>query len=266
VPGPLPASGLVLRTQTADGTEVAVTGLPGGALAVALPGGAVRRRRDQLLGELAPRLAHDVHTPLTAVTGHLDLLAHEELPETARRSVDICRREVDRIAALSRDLLALTAVRAGSAPHTVHPAASLAEEATAAVLPEADAHGVPVRVETPAGRATVRAADGELIRALRNLLRNAIQHGGGPTPEVLLRVAADEDSVCFAVSDHGPGIPPGELDRMCEPLVRGPGATGTGGGLGLAIVAEVLRAHGSKLESSRDATGSTLSFRLPRAS
>jgi two-component system OmpR family sensor kinase len=257
----LPARGLVVRTAAADGTPVAVSGLRRGAVAVALPGDPVEDRKDRLLADLAPRLAHEVTTPLTAVTGHLDLLAHEPLSDTAQRSIDICRAEVARITDLARDLLTLTTVRAGSASRATHNAAVLAEEAVAGMLPRADDAGPRLSVQVPAERVLVRVADGELIRALRNLVRNALQHGGDGA--VLVAVAADADTVTFSVSDAGPGIPPGQLARMCEPMVRGPAAT-TGHGLGLAIVAEVLAAHGSRLESSRQPAGSTLSFRLPR--
>jgi signal transduction histidine kinase len=260
----VPAPGQVVRGATADGTPLAVAGFRGGALAVALPRDPVADRRDAMLAELAPRLAHDVYTPLTAVVGHLDLLAHEPISDTARQSITVCRNEVERIAAMSRDLLALTAIRSGTATRTYAYAGALAEEAVAGVLPLADQLGATVTFEAPAEAAIVDVAEGDLIRALRNLLFNALRHGLGDAKRVTLRVTGTDDGVTFAVVDSGPGVPPEKLDALCQPMVRGDGTTGPGSGLGLAIVAEVLRAHGSHLTVSNAPSGATFAFTLPR--
>lgn len=260
----VPAPGQVVRGATADGTPLAVSGFRGGALAVALPRDPITDRRDAMLAELAPRLAHDVYTPLTAVIGHLDLIAHEPISDTARQSVKVCQQEIERIATMSRDLLALTALRGGTATRSRAYAEALAEEAVAGVLPLADELGATVTCEAPAEAAIVDVAEGDVIRALRNLLLNALRHGLGDARRVTLRVTAADDAITFAVADSGPGIPPDELDALCQPMVRGDGVTGPGSGLGLAIVAEILRAHGSRLEVTSDAHGATFAFTLPR--
>jgi signal transduction histidine kinase len=260
----IPAPGQVVRGATADGTPLAVAGFRGGALAVALPRDPVADRRDAMLAELAPRLAHDVYTPLTAMVGHLDLIAHEPISEAARQSVQVCQREVDRIATMSRDLLALTAIRGGTATRTNAYAEALAEEAVAGVLPLADELSASVTVESPAEAPVVAVAEGDMIRALRNLLLNALRHGLGDVRCVTMRVTATDDAVTFAVVDSGAGIPPERLDALCEPMIRGDGVTGPGSGLGLAIVREVLRAHGSALQVSTDDRGATFAFTLPR--
>lgn len=260
----VPAPGQVVRGATADGTPLAVSGFRGGALAVALPRDPVTDRRDAMLAELAPRLAHDVYTPLTAVIGHLDLIAHEPISDAARQSVKVCQHEIERIATMSRDLLALTALRGGTATRSRAYAEALAEEAVAGVLPLADELGATVTCEAPAEAVIVEVAEGDVIRVLRNLLLNALRHGLGDVRRVTLRVTATDDAVTFAVADSGPGIRPDELDALCQPMVRGDGVTGPGSGLGLAIVAEVLRAHGSRLEVTSDADGATFAFTLPR--
>jgi signal transduction histidine kinase len=104
-----------------------------------------------------------------------------------------------------------------------------------------------------------------MIRALRNLLLNALRHGLGDARRVALRVTATEDAVTFAVADSGPGIPADQVAALCEPMVRGDGVTGPGSGLGLAIVAEVLRSHASALRVSSDGDGATFAFTVPRA-
>ncbi|MBV9343818.1 MAG: HAMP domain-containing protein [Gammaproteobacteria bacterium] len=84
-----------------------------------------------------------------------------------------------------------------------------------------------------------------LKRCLRNLISNALNFGGGA--EVQL---ADGPEVCVRVLDHGPGIPPAELERVFEPFYRlesSRNRAGGGTGLGLSIARDVAQAHGGSL-------------------
>ena len=120
-------------------------------------------------------------------------------------------------------------------------------------------------MDVPSERVMVDVAEGDLLRALRNLIGNALTHGLGERRDVHVAVSTDADTVTFAVADSGPGLSADDVARLSEPLVRGDGVTGPGSGLGLAIVAEVLAAHGSALDvASRDEGGAVLSFALPR--
>ena len=261
----LPARGRVARTRAVDGTRLAVTGVRGGALAVALPADPVGDRRDRVLGELGARLAHDINTPLSVLFGHLDLIAHEPISDSARESVRTCQREMTRLQTTASDLLTLTRLRAGGGHRRPHLAGALAEEAAAGLLDRADEAGASLTVEVPSERVLVDVADAELVRALRNLVANALTHGLGDRREVVVAVDADADTVTFSVTDSGPGLTADELERLSEPLVRGDDVTATGSGLGLAIVSEVLAAHGSQLEVRRaEPDGTTLAFTLPR--
>lgn len=226
---------------------------------VAVPAAQVATRRQLLLGELAARTAHDIVTPLSAAAGHLDLIAHEPVSDTVARSVRVCAEQVARASALAADLRALTAVRAGSAPRRRVNAAVLAEEAVAALLADADAAGARLSLALPGEPVYVEVADGDLTRALRNLVRNALVHGLGERREVAVAVAADAWHVTFSVADSGPGLP--------AALAAGAGAVagelGAVGSLGLAIVAEVLAAHGTRLVTAAPARAE-VSFTLPR--
>ncbi len=262
----LPARGRVTRSRSADGTPLALSGVRGGALALALSADPVADRRERALSELAPRLAHDLNTPLSAMRGHLDLIARQQIPEPARQSLAICQNETERMIALTADLLALTRLRAGTARRSVEHAGALAEEAAAALLGDADERQVDLQVDVPADRVLVDVAADDLIRALRNLIANALRHGvTGDRRSVRVAVTADADTARFAVTDSGPGLTSDELARLCEPLARGRADGSTGSGLGLAIVAEVLAAHGAQLQVEvADGGGARLFFDLPR--
>jgi signal transduction histidine kinase len=273
--GPLPPVGVVARLAAADGSPLAVTGVRGGALVLGLPADPVGESRRRLLAALAPRLAHEVATPLTAVRGHLDLVAHEPVGPVAARSLDIAIAEVDRLVGLARDLLTLTAVRAGANPATVEYAGALAEEAVTGLLPIADDLGATLTVRLCPEPVRVRVVAGDVIRAVRNLALNGLRHGRGERaqagaqaggragPEagagiVTVRhpVGEDRSVVRLEVADSGPGLDPAAIPGPDEPPPPG-------GGLGLLIVAEVLAAHGTSLHAGRIEGRPAVWFDLP---
>ena len=263
--GALPARGRTSRAISRDGTPLAMSGLPGGALALALPADPLRDRRDRLLADLGSRLAHDLNTPLAAVLGHLDLIRHEAISEQARASVQVCQQEVARAHTLARDLLALTRLRAGTARRAPEHAGALAEEAASALLPLADQLDAGLTVQTPSERVLVDVAAEDLVRALRNLLLNALHHGLGEQRQVRLCVDADPRAVTFRVQDSGPGLTADKLAELSEPLARGDtNSTTPGNGLGLAIAQEVVHAHGGQLGSIQHGAWSEITFTLAR--
>jgi signal transduction histidine kinase len=101
----------------------------------------------------------------------------------------------------------------------------------------------------------VRARSVGLKRALANLVGNAVAYGGGAR---LTLGQTRPDTVTVEIEDDGPGIPPGELDRVFEPFHRVEGSRNreTGGvGLGLPIARNILRAHGGDVTLGNRPTG-----------
>ena len=99
---------------------------------------------------------------------------------------------------------------------------------------------------------------------LRNLIRNAIEHSPAAS-EVLIGVEESVASTSIIISDHGPGIPPAELQRIRQRFVRGSRAKGPGSGLGLSIVELVLERIGATLELRNNLpSGLTAYVRLPK--
>jgi len=103
-----------------------------------------------------------------------------------------------------------------------------------------------------------------LRRLLRNLLDNAQKHGGKAV-EARLSVATDGVRV-LEISDRGPGIPPADRERVFEPFYRPAGAkeTGTGWGLGLALVKQIAEHHGGSVVCrEREGGGCVFEVSLP---
>jgi two-component system osmolarity sensor histidine kinase EnvZ len=100
---------------------------------------------------------------------------------------------------------------------------------------------------TPGALATLRFAPLAVHRAIINLVDNALHYAGGP---VEIGTRRDGALALVEVMDRGPGVPPGELERLKRPFTRLHEArSGSGGaGLGLAIVDRIARAHGGRFE------------------
>jgi signal transduction histidine kinase len=263
---PLPPPGVAIHARTADGTPVAIAGVPRGALAVALTEDPAREHRARALDDLLPGLAHEVHSPLSAVSGHLALIGEHPMTTQQRASLDIVSGQVDRLGRLTKDLLELTRVRARSADRLRCHAAALAEDAVASLLPLADEVRATLRVNVAPGDMVINAAPGDIIRSLQVLIQNSLRHGcpqssAAGRHRVEVHVHPHEGSAVFAVVDSGPGIPPERLVALSAPFARGDSAA-PGTGLGLAIAAEILAAHGSRLEAHPSPDGSSLTFRL----
>ena len=103
---------------------------------------------------------------------------------------------------------------------------------------------LPVDLLEVEGPAALVEADPTLVaRALSNLLRNAVQHGGGVT-RLTLRFA--EREVEIVVEDRGPGFTEDERDRVFDAFYRGEHRAGGSLGLGLSLVSRIAGAHGGR--------------------
>ncbi|HWO71595.1 MAG TPA: ATP-binding protein [Actinomycetota bacterium] len=228
------------------------------------------RSRAELFGIVTHELVH----PVAAIRGWALTLARrwDELGEEGRREA-IARLDAEavRLRDLAEDAARLPAFEAGA----FHLA--LRDEEVRALVEEAVASSpglrerLAVEVEEEAAGARVRADRARLLQVFRNLFSNALRHAG-PDPEVRLTVRAAPEEVVFTVADDGPGIPPGEAERLFRPFARGPkageagtAAGGPGAGLGLYICRRIVEAHGGRIwAEDHRARGAAFSFALPR--
>jgi signal transduction histidine kinase len=142
--------------------------------------------------------------------------------------------------------------------------AALVSDAQAALAGLFRERSVAFSADVPAAL-TVTADRGQVGRALRNVLGNAAEHGGGA-----VRLVADggEADVLIRVSDSGPGIADGDLPYVFERFYRADPARGRaagGSGIGLTIARELLAANGGAISVERTGPhGTTFLIRLPR--
>ena len=214
---------------------------------------------------LVSSVAHDLRTPLFALRGYLDAIA-TGIGDPAER-LDQARakaRQIDRLIGGLFDY-----ARADFNQRPVLATTDLADavtDATAAFELAAGERGVQLTVIARRGCSVTIDRDG-FERALANVIDNALRYTPpGGTVEVSCGAAGD--SAFVRVIDDGPGIPPGLLPSVFEPMVRADSArnNGTGGaGLGLTIAARLLRSQGGTIDAANaPARGAILTFRLPR--
>jgi two-component system, NtrC family, sensor kinase len=220
------------------------------------------RVRLATLGQLAAQLAHEIGTPLSSVSGHLQLaLVQRDLPTGLRERLDVATREIARIGRIVRDYLDST--------RSLEPERK--ETSLKQILSEAVelSGGVERSERTPIEVALADEPEsfvtdpGLLRQIVINLLTNAldaVERGG----QVSLAGGSEGDAVLITVKDTGGGIPPEDLRRIFEPFYTTKGR-GKGTGLGLAICRELVAALGGNITvESTPGEGSTFTVRLPR--
>jgi signal transduction histidine kinase len=188
-----------------------------------------------------------------------------ELEQHYRETLRLLRDEIERLTRTVRGLLALARLdRSGQALEMAPVAlARLAEAEVEAVRPAAEARGLALRL-TAEAPGTVLGHEPLLRDVVRNLLDNAIKYT--EAGEVAVRVEEAGDAVRLVVSDTGPGIPAADLPNVTARFHRARAAQRVpGSGLGLALVAPVVRQHGGTLDvASEPGHGTTVTVALPR--
>ena len=197
--------------------------------------------------ELLTAIGHDLRTPITRLKLRAEFMEDDE--QRNKMLADLAELEamVSATLAFGRDAAATEPVVQLDLAELLR---TILDEAADTRPEQADKLGY----EGPA-HLTVRARALSLKRALANLVGNACAYGGSAR----VRLASSAEShVRIEIEDEGPGIPPGDLERVFEPFHRGEPSRNreTGGvGLGLPIARNILRAHGGDVVLANRSTG-----------
>jgi two-component system phosphate regulon sensor histidine kinase PhoR len=233
------------------------------------------RRVEEMRADFIANASHELRTPLAALLGFIETLQGPAKNDLAARDkfLAIMQGQATRMARLIDDLLSLSRIELNAhlQPNTPLDLAPVVKQVADGLQTLARDRDVTIKVAAPPDALTVLGDRDELVRALENLVENALKYGAaGKRVDITLarnqtRGGAPEARV--AVRDYGPGIAPEHLPRLTERFYRVDVADSRaqgGTGLGLALVKHVLNRHGGRLSiESTPGEGATFIMHLP---
>jgi two-component system sensor histidine kinase KdpD len=222
------------------------------------------RRHQELKSMLLDALAHEFQTPLTSIRAGIGAMLAESPGGDQQEWLEILDEESGRLSGMMAEAIQMARIEAGHVDldmqtHTV-------EDLVATAL-EKEIAGSQVEIELPPNLPPVSVDAGLIRLVIRQITGNAFKysHRGAP---VVVRAYVEEAGVVISVTDHGPGIPPDERQRIFERYYRGKQGRAhlTGMGMGLPIARQVVEAHEGRVwVESPAGEGATFSFSLPTA-
>lgn len=234
----------LVKASEAFGKGEIVPYSPSGAIEVRAAGASFLAMRARIERHIEQRtmmlsgVSHDLRTPITRLRLGLSML--EDCPEK-----EDLLRDVEDMERLIEGFLDFARGNAEDDPDETDPVALVRGVVEKARRAGGDV--ILAEVAGEAGGATARLRVNAVERALQNLIDNALRYGN----RAEVRIMVGERSIRITIEDDGPGIPPDMRERAIRPFTRLEPARnqdrGTGVGLGLAIAADIARAHGGSL-------------------
>ncbi len=218
---------------------------------------AERQASEDRLRQFIADASHELRTPLASIRGYAELyrIGAARDPAETERAMQRIEHEAARMGVLVEDLLTLARLdEVRDAPHTDVDLAALARDAVDDARVTAPERDIELHVDGPPG---VLGDAHQLRQVLGNLLRNALVHTPAGTPIEVAVTRAGGDAR-LEVRDRGPGLPPGDPAALFERFWRAEGGRArgkAGAGLGLAIVAAVVDAHGGRVSAANAPDG-----------
>lgn len=228
-------------------------------------------QRDSDRRRFIAQVSHDLRTPLTALVACLDGASLQidkpgidldQLRSKLRERIGLAHTDADRVSALADDLLEVARMDMDD-PLDLEPVppGELIRHAIAVIRPLADQRGLELELEVVRGMPTLEADGRRLLRAIENLLRNAVEHAN---KTICVQTTLADQELHIQVTDDGPGLPmtdAGEVDMEEAKRIR---SRADSAGLGLALARRVAEAHGGRLTASNlPAGGAAVGLALP---
>lgn len=233
------------------------------------------RRVEEMRADFIANASHELRTPLAALLGFVETLQGPAKDDPAAREkfLAIMQGQATRMARLIDDLLSLSRIELNAhlQPNTPVDLGPIVRQVVDGLQTLARDRGVEFNVSAPSDPVMVLGDRDELIRALENLVENALKYGAaGKRLDISLvggQTRGGTPEARIAVRDYGPGIAPEHLPRLTERFYRVDVADSRaqgGTGLGLALVKHVLNRHAGRLTiESTLGSGATFTMHLP---
>ena len=256
---PLRSDQAALLTSLLDQASIALDRM---ALEEEMQGARQVYERDRLRSALLSSVSHDLRTPLTTIISAI----HELKQHQPSALLDTVDGEAQRLNRFVANLLDMARIEAGALPMKVEAIDLFDAVASAVDDVRQSLAGRSVQVAIPPDIPLVRLDPVLLHHILINLLDNAGRYGAPDTP-VTIRGARTHNGITLSVVDEGPGLPPGDMDRLFDTFTRLEGSDRAkhGTGLGLAIVKGFAEAMGLTVSADNEADprGACFTLHIP---
>ncbi|NBD34438.1 MAG: hypothetical protein GVY30_00380 [Chloroflexi bacterium] len=227
-----------------------------------------QKRAEEASRYLLNGLSHELHTPLSGVLTHLEILQLPDISEEIRQqSLRMLKTEAQRLSRLVRLMLELGRLETSSGlERRPVDLMAVAEQAGAQLAPRAEQQEITFSLQANTPVPLVVGDRDRLMQVFLNLLDNVIKHCR-PGDGAVVSLERMEEGVVCTVRDTGPGVPAVHLPHITRRFYRAAPQKVEGSGLGLALVEEILRRHGSELtiksQAEGEATFTCVRFVLP---
>jgi signal transduction histidine kinase len=244
--------------------EIRAAPLEDGALAI-LRDVTEERRVQRAKAEFIANASHELKTPLTALSGYLEMLEDEEDERVRAEFLKDMRSQTERLQSLARTLLDLSRLDANAT--TFRTEEVDLEDLLHALRRDFGYTGRPMSVHADEGVPPVVTDPTQLHRMLAILLDNALKYSNEGDP-VDLSLSREDGHAVISITDRGCGIPEAEIPHIFERFYRAQGSSRADGtGLGLALAREITEHLGGEIRvQSSPGAGSTFSVALPLTS
>jgi signal transduction histidine kinase len=251
--------------------SILVLGFIGGSLVVFYRNMRKQQQLNLLKNDIISNITHELKTPVATVSLVLESLENfgaKDQPETRKEYIQIAKNELKRLTSMTEKILSSTIHGQHSSAHwEAVDLEKLVKENINTLKPMLESGGFDFGLEEKGVQFVVKGHAEQLSMVVFNLLDNAIKYSK-ETKKIKVSILEQGNAVTLKVEDKGIGIPDAYQKEIFEKFIRVPQQDihdVKGYGLGLAQVAEVIKAHGGKISlESQLGQGSTFTIKLPK--
>lgn len=220
---------------------------------------------ERIKNEFISSVSHELRTPLTSIKGWAETVGGISTPDDPnfKRGVEIIAGETDRLYDMVEELLDFSRMQKGLSlkPELLDLAAEV-EEAVLLSCRRAESLGIAMMFEPPELPVPVMGDPNRIRQVLVNIIDNAIKYST-VGKQIVLEILISQQNAYVIVRDQGQGIGEEDLENVKQRFYKGRGAA-RGSGIGLAVVEELMEAHGGGVEiTSELGKGTEVTLRFP---
>ncbi|MDP8999792.1 MAG: HAMP domain-containing histidine kinase, partial [Myxococcota bacterium] len=221
-----------------------------------------REGRLTTIGRLLSSVIHDLKTPLSVISGYVQLMQTSKDVDLRERYAQLILRQFELIGAMQREVLEFARGEKSVLIRRVY-LQKFFDDVRAQLASDLAKRGIELVVDSQE-RGTARFDEGKILRVMHNIARNAVEAMGRGGGKFVIKVTRDkhDGSLLVTFSDTGPGIPKEIEHRLFQSFVTSGKRGGTG--LGLAIVKKIAEEHGGSITVQTSRRGATFKLRIPQ--